>query len=356
MQKISETNFQQMDDFVLKKDFKAVLENKELFWMLFCTSYCGLKKKSQDSDCFTVQLKERNLIILGRPHIVKNINMTVEKIRIFTMEAFNQKKDFTFVSNKMACDIHFRKDGVEIDFSDWLYNKEGTIFESWYGEFFAPTLAPLFNSLGAAYSVEKQMRSIKNDLYSDGRLMNENVNVHKVEWKNHEVCVYPIVPKSLPSCQDAQNGLFELYEKQKFCDFFLHTQEAEVIGLHKVILYLNGGETLKHLIDSNFKEAKENKLVLDSYSTQVVRYFVDYIYLGPENCLEKMIENNFSEPYQLFTLAHFFQVTPLIDCCTNYISLIADTQDLPTIRSLANDFKNQHLKALAFYLTLEELD
>jgi len=138
-----------------------------------------------------------------------------------------------------------------------------------------------------------------------------------------------------------------MQQDQLFCDFKIASKEG-IIELHSNILFLNGGPVIQTMMRSTMKEGLEKAVSFTDYSSGAIKEFIQYLYVGGKAFSDGYISSHHeANVYELLDFAHKFQISTLVDCCTNIISQLADKEEVQEIERLAELFGNSHLKQLA---------
>ncbi|MFZ0565934.1 MAG: BTB/POZ domain-containing protein [Chlamydiales bacterium] len=162
---------------------------------------------------------------------------------------------------------------------------------------------------------------------------------------------YPIEPKKIPQ-RDANGHLkamYSRYQDQTLCDVSIFTKEG-ILKVHSAPLCEYGGKMVKEMILQ--QEPTEKEIRFDEFSLKCVKAFIDFVYLGEKGLEPKSVRERDVDVYELLKMAYTYQVQPLIDCCTNLISLSASVNDLEKVKSYADSYKNGHLLELSEFFQL----
>lgn len=166
---------------------------------------------------------------------------------------------------------------------------------------------------------------------------------------------HPLSLIEIPERQDESHAFYSLYQNQIFCDLKLYHKESGYVHVHSPILCIFGGQLIRELLLSDVKETHEKVIVFSQYSKTTIQAFVDFVYLGGNTFLKKLLHSTARiELFELFEFANVFKVDDLISCCTNLISVFAQKDDLESIKFLAEKYNNAHLKLLSIKLEAME--
>ena len=110
-----------------------------------------------------------------------------------------------------------------------------------------------------------------NITFVDNKLIVEWIYEHGIQSSRN----WPVL---LPSV----GGLFyDLYLNGKLTDFVINCGNS-TFSVHKLIMYANGGDYFKTLIDSSFREAETNQVSLLVCSPPILSIYLDLVYSADE--------------------------------------------------------------------------
>jgi len=162
-------------DYLSKNEIRPLLEDSTLFFITFGLALSSCPKCEHYSAYATAD----SLMILGKEHIMKPIQQSVEQIRQFFLQGFHRKSTFYILTIDMASEIYLRPPGEEVDLTGWIDSDE-KICTPWFRDHIHPAIAPLAHMIGARCAdVIIQDQVIKEDLY---QRMTQDVPALKIEW------------------------------------------------------------------------------------------------------------------------------------------------------------------------------
>jgi hypothetical protein len=344
-------NLDPLDRCLERKDFERIIKNKELFYLAYCKAIFPHQNK-EESDAFMVSIVGKSINVSGKDHIIKQTQDMIEDLRELFMEGLESKKtSFEILAVKRWRDYCFRKESPLID----LCFATNGCYDWCYDNFIKPALPTLAEFCSATYIEDKKNQLLRTNREDHAKI--EEVSVIRIQWQEGSHFVYPIPPKSIPEQEDLSKAFYSLYQKQQCCDFSLSSKEGVLIHMHSSLLYINGGPVFQALLVDNMKENAAKMITFPEYSQNTVQAFVEFIYLGGKAFSEKMIASHNQNPInlaELFEFANTYQITILVDCCTNLMSLFATKEDLETLQDLATLYDNSHLKQLCEHLSIKE--
>ena len=326
----------ELNGLLKRRDYLSVINDQQLFWLTFCKA-CPVDMTRK--DLFSIKINSETLVITGRDHIVKNIKKRVEIIRNWFCASVKEKKNFAIAIIHFT-DPYICKDSEIIDFDECkkVY---------WYKYFIKPSLPGLAQLLGMTGEITQTTRFLK---YKRSSPHKYEADLFSVRLNRREHFVYPITPKPREIRENTSKVLYDLYKKQICCDIALVSSDKRT-KTHSCMLYAHGGEFFQTLITAGMKETLDGVIVLDEFHSETIHHFVDFVYLGSEALLENVTSASGEvDVFELFRFANQYQIPPLIDCCTNLISLLTNKEDLDVIRLLSEKYSNEHLKELVVYL------
>lgn len=337
---ISLTHF---NDALLREDFDKIIEDPEFFWLAFCKAFSQIQNKStrENGIPFSASLSEDTLILSGDKWAISAIQGCIEEIRKFFIKG-KSRGNFSILPILIAHDYYLSEKVDTIDLTNHLDPTKIKLYKFMFEEVIEPAMPNLCASLGAICT--NDIFSQKVLIHLDSGITSREIKALKIEWTDRNRHVYPIPPKVIPERGDPSEFFYSMYKSQTLCDFSLIASDG-VVMIHSLLLLAHGG-AIKGML--HMKESAERAFRLTKYSMKAVEALIYFLYLGklePEYCQEKEI--NICE---LLDLADMYQIIPLIDCCTNVLSLFSSLEDLEKITELADRYNNPHLKTLKDYL------
>ena len=88
------------------------------------------------------------------------------------------------------------------------------------------------------------------------------------------------------------------------------------------------------------------------YSYETVKTFLDFLYLGPQEFLEKLSDHKEFSVFELLDLAHTYQIEILFNCCLHIINDSATFNNLKDIQAAAKLYLNKDLNQITESLEL----
>lgn len=313
-----------------QKDFDTILKDPDLFWLSFCKSFFLHQNKNYDVN-FYVTIENEEILYSGINGTIEELRKTIEKIRECLIEGLHNRKNVTIQQTSYSFFPSYY-----LFTPDNLSNNcptEFKISKDWYESFMKHVLPDFLENCGATCIQERTEDSTRSRL--------------QITWK--DVLIYPIASKPISTPEPIGKALYPLYQKQEHCDFTICCADGVVIKSHFALLYGYGGYVLQKLLTSDFKESKDRVITFETHSTDIIKDFLEFIYLGGKEFSEKMIlskDLDIIKLYELFDFAHMYGIETLMDCCTNLISLKATKEDISEIKELANLYNNEHLQQL----------
>lgn len=333
-----------------------ILENKRSFWLLFCNTLKTLSIHPEHSSSMHAwQCKEERVICIGIAHLNSYLQYRMNLIRNALLSGLKERHptilcplvQHIYGSINYLYLIPLDKD-LKANFSSFdELALESNLPD--YSNIFLPCLLALIESLGATLSKQHIQPNILDDPRQDqeSQQLLEALYIHFPSR-----AVYPIPPLSIipRTFKEQSQEFYDLFLQQIFCDATLVFFDGE-LKVHALILCAStNGEMLKKALTGPFQESSTKTLDLFEFSMTTGSAFIDFIYLGPDAITPETLKDKNVDVYELLKIAHFYQVLPLINCCTNVISLIASKEDAESIGVLADLYENAHLQNLTKYL------
>lgn len=329
-----------------------ILNSPELFFLLFC-------RREHALDNFKVFFDDSRLTLKGESALIKGVASWIEQFRLLLIDGFSQRKKVVLALVDITSDLHMRKIAPVIDCLDWLHDSAASkkIRKRVFDDYIQPSLASFIKELGGIYQEKKEIHTFK-DLEGLG-LQKQLMLVIQIDWEPTALKVYPIEPKDLSKNSQTmdRSSFYSLYKQGILCDTTIISKTQQKFQIHSLLLYSFGGEMLQALLTGAYKESKNKEIHFETFESEVLELFIDYIYQGQKIAFEKLMEKGNKElAFQTFGFANLYAIPQFVDCCTNAISLLCDAQDIERIKEEAKLHENPHLAQLADYYSLPALD
>lgn len=326
MQQVTERKIQLTETPFTNPWVKKMLSEEDVFWNLFCRILCensDWKVEPTPSGNYTDLFQK-----IKQTEKESYLKSIVEKIRELFLDFFENPKEISLVKSE---GLNNPIDCYSIVQSNNPGGKRNQLFSvpfdpGYIVKFMFPLIA---KSIGVAWK--------KNACQKD---------TFDLVWNNF---FYPIPPKAVKCTRPEDKEYYGLYKEQILCDFTIKTKQ-DSIGIHSTQLYLYGEEFFKKITTTKFKESIEKNLDLSEYPLPVVKAFIDFIYLGKEHLEPEAFFKSDVDLLELLNLAHTYHIEPLINICTNLLSLSASSLLAEDVKELAAIYHNEHLEQLASYI------
>lgn len=327
-----------------KADYKGIIQDKNLFWQVFCLSYCSYIKSSlalQNSSSFLLTLSEdgKKLMCIGYKQLISDVKCTVELFRLFSMNLVSGRDDVVKVLYKdFARDIHLRVEGGEdCGFANWLQDRSNRIPYIWFNDYILPTLPFLFDSIGLTCT--------------QGRKDSEVLTGRRVEIESLDVLIigfpdsYPILPLKFPDREKSK--LLDFFQSQhktkKGEDIELITKDGGVLKCHAAVISAYGG-VFREILDADMRESRSKRINLDHLSEKTVSACLDFLYFGKQGLSHDFVVENQVDLPELFAMAHTYQIEDLMTYCANLITRCYGQESKENIKKMADLYSNKHLQ------------
>lgn len=333
-------NVSHVIDAISRKDYASILESPELFWLAFCSVYAN------KSDCFSAVLEGSSITIAGRLRIIAQIKKTIEEFRVYCWNGCKERKNISLSVVKIADNNYIRETQEVINLENWLAPSCPRIDQTWFLEAILPFLGDLCKLIGGELTQSRKLQKVRgDDCIGDRECL-----ILDIRWATSEHFVHPIAPLSIPSRIEYSKAAYEFYRTQTLCDLTLAGSDGE-IHAHIFPMLLHGGECIKAMLTSPMKEGSTKKIEFSDFTVDVLKTYVDFVYLGEEALKPEAFFTSGVNVFELLRFAHTYGIKPLVDSCTNLISLIAKAEDVERLRELAIYYENTHLARLCDYLS-----
>lgn len=339
----------QVEEKLLRKDYSSIINSSDLFLNLFYKAASDLSHVA-DSTTFSIIRKDRKITITAKEHNRKDFEKGVEQIRTLFLQNYGDNKPSTIVAIDCVGEKFLRAPSAElIDVTKSLGDKSGSIMGHIYERYILPSMPSVAKSLGAVYSdtvVNQQYKTI-------GGSQTKEVEGFQVNFLASEHFIYPIAPVKIPERESTQKAMYELYKQkeQPLCNLTLRARDNEEIKMHALPLYLYGGKVLQNTLTSGLKESVTQTIHMPEFTIDVIKQFVEFIYLGPSALTPELFFQKEVDVWELLRMAHLYQTSTLIDCCTNLITLICQVEQAEELKAIAETYENPHLLELYKHLT-----
>ncbi|MDP1608489.1 MAG: BTB/POZ domain-containing protein [Chlamydiales bacterium] len=341
-----------LESAIAKKKYGKIIKDPDLFWLAFCKASSKIERKPYDL-IFSIFIQEKTLTINGRKDVIFAIQQFIKEMQEFFIKNLDKKNNFTILPILSGTNYYISEKAKIIDIIDLteyrcslLPRVSITQFEN----YIRPCMEAFCRSIGASCSNTPVSQKIS--FHSHFSAINQEIEAFEINWVKEKRFIYPIDPVKIPPRENLQQSMHSLYRENILCDFSVIAKDG-ALQVHSVIFFTYGGKIIQNMFTHKTKESAEKTISFTDFSLSTVKAFVDFLYLGekafePEAFLERNVNL-----YELFTMAHLYQVEPLIDSCTNLISLFSDIEDLEEIKHLVNIYQNKHLEELYKHLTLQ---
>lgn len=313
-------NLNELNNCLKRHDFSTIIKNKDLFWLACCKAFYPHQNIQDKQLFYLTQISPHELHLDSNLATLSNIQSFIENLRELFIANYEKESDFK---------IEFLVSNIFINFKD----KKGLGLNfDLFSSLIAPSLADLAHSLGAIYSKDPESDMIFN-----------------IQWKPNVKVSYPIEPISFFPRENLRQDFYDLFKRQKCCDFTLTSGDCQSIQVHSALLFLYGGEMVNKLLENPLLESHEKRISFKKFTFCTVQAFAEFTYLGPCDFMEWAYRHKIDYT-ELLEFASVYQIPALIDCSTNLISTVATPLDSKNITLLAKLYNNEHLKKLAAHL------
>jgi hypothetical protein len=321
-------------DAISRKDYISILESPELFWLAFCSVYK------------TDVLQDVKISITEKSSVTNRIKRTIEEFRVYCLKGYKEHRNISLSVVKRTSDIFIRERQTLIDLTDWLSDSCPKIFGSWFLRCILPFLEDLCKLIGAELTRSTGSQMVE----SDRTISAYECLILEIKWAVSDHFVYPIAPIKIAQRQEDSQEAYALYQSQTLCDLKFVAADGEVC-VHSLPMLLHGGEFIKATLTAPMREGAAKRIEFAEFTTDVLKGYIDFVYLGEEAFKPETFFASGRNVFELLRFAHMYGILPLIDVCTNLISLVAKPEDAGHLRELAAHYGNAHLVRLCDYLS-----
>ncbi len=348
-----ETNFKfeidttNITNLLANKDYDIIVKNPDLFLTVFAKALASSmhEVKKLPSLVFNITEKTTSLALKGDYLFADPVVKIVEKLRTL-FEATMYKGRVTVLP--VPCldkRIYLMQPfNLSVDLRD--IDPSFTHSSEAYENYVKPSLKRLSELLGGTYSEKKEYQVLH------GNQVPHIAGFH-IDWTAEEHYESHVAPIVIPEREGLQMHLYRMYtdEKQPGCDLTIVSQDMKEIKIHESVLRCFGGPILPIMLDGQWKESNEKKVVFGETPSDVLKVFVEYLYLGESALRPKVFLQKKVDVCTLLDLAVAYQIDPLIKCCVNILSIGATVEQVDEVKALAEAYNRLELKPLAEHLT-----
>lgn len=352
-------NLAELNELIRKNDISRILADKKLFWLAYCKSVASSSDPHPE-----ISIKGETVTLELKQHVFKGLQLLVEKFRVELLEDFNSKKDINFLIREWGSSLYMKKEKKPGEVPN---EKICSLFI--YKEYFKLYLPNLMQLIGATCKQEE----IVVDHTENNFPIKVDITAFRIYWDREQYFVYTIPPKALAPREKLDTTLYKLYQEQKLCDFDIQLQSGGTKKVHKLMLFMHGGEMIQSMLNPPMpmKEVYANQLDLSQFSDETVEIFIAFVYGGPELATKRLLkepnknnsnnnnnsntfttENKQLDLYEIFAFANMYNIKPMVDWCANQLSLYATPSDYEAIVRLEKKYNNDYLKELADHLLI----
>ncbi|USE35017.1 BTB/POZ domain-containing protein [Endozoicomonas sp. SCSIO W0465] len=348
-----------VQDALLKKEYKEIIQDESLFWQAFCLSYCasvGNSFQSEDDPSFFLKLSDdkKKLTCKGYRPVIQSVKSIAEQFRLFSMNLVSGRDEVVKVLYKeIASHVHFRVEGGEdCIFKNWLSDRSIKIHKTWFNDYVLPNIPFLFDSIGLACTQGQQSSEVFRENYEDRNGSNlKLVDLDVLTITIPDFQQYPIPPLIFPDREKSKLLDFfqSQYKTKKDGDIELQTKGGGVLKCHTAVISAYGG-VFREMLDAGMKESQSKIINLDHFSEKTVMACLDFLYFGKQGLLYASVIENQVDLLELFSMAHTYQIEDLITYCGNLITRCYGQDSKECIKSMADLYSNRHLQDFYTYL------
>jgi len=303
---------------VKKKNYFSIISDRDLFLTTFCSLF-GVKRARD--------------LLRSEPTPCPAIQECIQCIRQLVEKGFTEQGSFSLLVLEGSDEIYLREQSDQpVDLME-AKGQDKKVFE----KLILPHLQELFEAIGARCEVSDVSQPVINHPYTVTR---KPAKRFFLKWDHR-------VTKPLDMCM----AFYKMYEEKKECDFTLIAKDGKQFAIHSLVLYAFGGNVFRNMLlsPSQFQESTKKSISL-KVSGEMLRIFVDYLYLGREAVTPEALLDNEVDITKLLDFAQMWEVPLLVDLCINVMSIVATPKDLPTLEDRAAKYSNKQLNELVSHL------
>ncbi len=303
-------------------------------------------------DGYVKVCKEGTIIsVSAHPDFKDQLDKNIERIRGCYERAHGLKQNLTICGVRASSTDMVIEPCFKAKYEYEHYFSPGTfrLSDDMYVNLVLPVMEQVAKTVAATCTISKTQTIV--DLKGCIGPHPVEVDLFSIVWSERDHFVYPVPPR-VPEEQPHLNlELYKLYsaEGQPHCDLTIQDKNGKKTKVHSLVLLVSKSNKLAGLVQRALS-SKNKTLIIESFSMEAIRKFIDFAYLGPKALDPDTWQSKEITTNGLLALAHYLEMAPFMDCCTNLLSLTATQDDAAHINRLANLYNNEHLRALALYL------
>lgn len=147
--------------------------------------------------------------------------------------------------------------------------------------------------------------------------------------RRYKVPPHPIIKEKITL------KFYELFKQGQFTDLTIISSH-QTFYVHLNLFYINGGEYMRTLLTSDFREKHQSSINFTNFDTIYVRQYIDFVYLNQQATVDTDI-NNLLEVYKF---AHYLQFEKFQVHLENLINYHCTLADIPIISQYAQFYKD----------------
>lgn len=321
--KTSYSNLSKVNDLLDSHNFASIIRNKELFWLAFCKIASRNKVTYRPVALYCDELT----LWFIHDYNYNRLRKAIEKLRSIFNNHFDNKKHFTFSAISHLNGVYFALPSPSIDITS--QNK----YEIHFNNLIKPNLIKFAESLGCFCKISDYLQVVK-----EGTSISENISY-----------LISIIWGRIPPLKIADHS-FNIADQA--CDVKLKSAQG-IKFVHSQALLLFGGDAFKTMLAAPMKESNAREIDLKLFSHECISDFVDFIYSGHDKVFEKKLSQESFNYFELFCFAHTYLNQPLINCCINWINILAQPADYQYLAKFAEQYDNDDLRYICLELQKE---
>ena len=245
----------ELDAAINSYNIEKILQSTTLFQALFLKH--GALNEIRSSDKGKISFIEDNWVFNAIPNSLRSLISNLSR----DLEILRRRLLYMSLRNDTILTI-------ETGVISYLTDPEEKIL---FSDYINEILPLMLKNLSGNFTVIKTKQEHPEDII---------FNKYYIHWY-----------KGLHIELDPFTNVLKPYIEGLFTDFTFKIDERSV-KCHRFVLYNHGGDVFQGVLTNNFKETYTNEFIIQNYSYETVKFFVDGLYYGPIYMYDNYNENN----------------------------------------------------------------
>jgi hypothetical protein len=185
-----------------------------------------------------------------------------------------------------------------------------------------------------------KMKVFINDM--DSKLYEKGITIYEFTLPIKYLTIYKTEPFEIPKLDI---DYYDYYQKELLTDLSFDIQ-GEIFRVHSLIFSAKGGDYMKTIIISEFKERFDSVIKINTYTPETFKKYIEYVYTDGIKDLGDV------DIIELYIMAKYFRNDILVLYCLNQLSLFSEVKDIDNLFEVYDLYKDEYI--LKIIHTLQE--